>query len=1009
MNQIGQTENTTQKRVVQLFQEQLQYEYLDNWYDEPKRKSPIEEKLLKAYLKKQGKKDELIKKVIRKVYDALSMSQQNIYQANKAFYSLLRYGVNIKELGEKAKTVYLIDWENPQNNHFGVVQEVPIQTKDSFVRADVMVYVNGMALGIIELKRGSTNIEQGIRQLLRYQEKHNIRTFFAAIQLAIAGNDSQGIRYGTIETSEKYYLQWKEDSPVENLLDRQLLQMCNKQRFLELIHDFIVFDRGIKKVCRPNQYFGVKASQKRIGQREGGIIWHTQGSGKSLTMVWLTKWIKENETDARVLIITDRTELDEQIEKVFDGVGEQIYRTKNSDDLLTQLNKKDNWLLCSLIHKFGRSEANEYDKYIQEIRGKLPQNFSAKGNLFIFVDECHRTQSGKLNDAMREIAGSAIIIGFTGTPLMKKDKETSLEKFGSYIHTYKFDEAVADGVVLDLKYEARDIDQNTTSKKKIDEWFEAKTESLTEFAKAELKKRWGTIRRLYSSKSRLEKIVGDIIHDMSIKHRLKEGRGNAMLVAGSIYQACKYYELFQNSGFTKCAIVTSYVPSKKQIRDEVTGEGKTEKLLQYEIYNKMLDGKTPEKFEQAAKKLFINEPAQMKLLIVVDKLLTGFDAPPSTYLYIDKKMQDHGLFQAICRVNRLDGDDKDFGYIIDYKDLFKVLEKSIHDYTKEAFGEYEKDDVKGLLSDRLKEGKKRLDELLESIKALCEPIPPPKDRNAVFIFFCGKDDPEALKKNTPKRTSLYKLTSSLLRAYADIATDMEAVGYTVTEAKQVKADVAYFEKMREEVKLHSGDYIDLKLYEPAMRYLLDTYISAEESEVISAFNDLTLIQMIVERGIGAATEALPKGIRNDKEAMAETIENNLRKVIIEKKPTNPKYYEKMSKLLEQLTIERRQNAKEYGEYLKLIEELSKRTSNPQNDGSYPNSLNTNAKRALYDNLDQDEQLAVVLDEEIRYSKKHGWRGNKIKERQVKKAIKKHVKDGEKANEIFNIVKEQPEY
>ena len=255
-----------------------------------------------------------------------------------------------------------------------------------------------------------------------------------------------------------------------------------KPRFLQLIHDFIVFDAGVKKTCRHNQFFGIEATKRYIARREGGIIWHTQGSGKSLTMVWLAKWIRENVTDARVLLITDRTELDEQIEKVFNGVEETIYRTKSGADLVTKLNQTSPWLLCSLVHKFGRqgeqdqSEPEQYedtDDYIAELTRCLPSDFNPKGNLFVFVDECHRTQSGKLHEAMKRILPEAMFLGFTGTPLMKKDKQKSIEIFGPYIHTYKFDEAIRDGVVLDLRYEARDIDQHLTSEKKIDEWFTA--------------------------------------------------------------------------------------------------------------------------------------------------------------------------------------------------------------------------------------------------------------------------------------------------------------------------------------------------------------------------------------------------------------------------------------------------------------------------------------------------------------------------------------------------------
>src|ERR1035437_6921811 len=256
------------------------------------------------------------------------------------------------------------------------------------------------------------------------------------MQLVMAGNDTEGFRYGTIQTQEKYYLTWKEESAVENLLDRALIQLCNKARFLELIHDFIVFDAGVKKLCRHNQYFGMRAAQPFVKKREGGIIWHTQGSGKSLVMVWLTKWIREHVTNARVLIITDRTELDEQIEKVFKGVNEEIYRTTSGADLIATLNDTKPWLICSLIHKFGGKEDGEdvgdIDKYIEEVKKALPADFKAKGDLYVYVDECHRTQSGKLHEAMKGILPGAIFIGFTGTPLLKTDKAKSIEVFGGY-------------------------------------------------------------------------------------------------------------------------------------------------------------------------------------------------------------------------------------------------------------------------------------------------------------------------------------------------------------------------------------------------------------------------------------------------------------------------------------------------------------------------------------------------------------------------------------------------
>lgn len=1009
MGAVGQKEQTTQERVIKLFQEQLQYEYLGNWKTRPAN-SNIEHDYLKAFLKKQGYDDALIAKALFELEKVAKDQTKSLYDLNKETYKLLRYGVKVKpEAGETTVTVKLIDWKNPGNNHFAIAEEVTVEGENT-KRPDIVLYINGIALGVLELKRSTVSLSEGIRQNLDNQKAMFIRSFFATAQYVMAGNDTGGLKYGTIETREKHYLSWKEDSDVANPLDRGLLQICEKARFLELIHDFVVFDAGIKKLCRPNQYFGVKAAQKRILAREGGIIWHTQGSGKSLTMVWLTKWIRENIPHARVLIITDRTELDDQIHGTFLGVDEQIHRTKSGKDLIEKLNATSPWLVCSLIHKFAGKEEGEVDEFLDEINKALPADFSAKGDIYVFVDECHRTQSGNLNSAMKSLLPNSTIVGFTGTPLMKADKRKSIEVFGSYIHTYKFDEAVADGVVLDLRYEARDVNQYISAPAKIDQWFKVKTKGLNDVALAQLKARWGTMQKVLSSKSRLETIVSDILMDFETRDRLQNGRGNALLVAGSIYEACKYYELFQDAGFAKCAIVTSYVPSTASIKGEETGEGQTEKLEQYEIYNEMLNGKTVEAFEQEVKRKFIDEPGQMRLLIVVDKLLTGFDAPSATYLYIDKQMRDHGLFQAICRVNRLDGDDKEYGYIIDYKDLFKCLESSIQDYTSGPLDGYDKDDVAGLLADRLEKAAEHLDEAREAIKALCEDVEPPKGTEQYLKYFCATDtsNKAQLKANEPKRLSLYKLTGALLRAYAAIANELEEAGYSEAEIKAIKEEVEYYETVRTEVKFASGDYIDLKMYEPAMRHLIDTYIKADESEKLSAFDDLSLIQLIVERGADAIKD-LPAGLKKSKNATAEAIENNLRKVIIDAQPVNPKYYEEMSQLLDALIQQRQKAALEYEEYLKKIVELTKKVVKPEESDAYPASLSSPALRALYDNLDKNEALALQINETVRTAKEDDWRGSKKKEKAIFIAILAVIDDEEQADKILELVKAQAEY
>jgi type I restriction enzyme R subunit len=467
-------------------------------------------------------------------------------------------------------------------------------------------------------------------------------------------------------------------------------------------------------------------------------------------------------------------------------------------------------LICSLIHKFrGSEDESERDDaerdFIAALNAKIPKDFSAKGNLFVFVDEAHRTQSGKMHDAMQELMPGAMFIGFTGTPLLRSDKKTSIEKFGSFIHTYKFDEAVADGVILDLRYEARNIDQDLSSPEKVDKWFEARTKGMTDLSKAELKKRWGTMQKVVSSEPRAKQIVDDILFDMETRPRLMDGRGSAMLVSSSIYQACKFYELFCNAGFKgKCAIVTSYEPQAGDISKEDSGQGATERLRQYDIYRQMLAdhfdepadrfSPPPDQFEKDVKARFIDPPGQTRLLIVVDKLLTGFDAPSATYLYIDKNMRDHGLFQAICRVNRLDGEDKDYGYIVDYRDLFNSLKTAITDYTSGALDGYEKKDIAGLLSNRIDKAREDIDEALERIRALCEPVEPPKNTLQYQQFFCAAEQGNAaqLKANEPKRVELYKAVAALARAYSNIANEMSAAGYADAEALEIKAEVAHY-------------------------------------------------------------------------------------------------------------------------------------------------------------------------------------------------------------------------
>ena len=1048
---IGARERVTQNRLIGLFKHVLKYTYLGNW-EYRVGNNNIEVDQLWAYLTSRryanGSRkytDKEISTAITKLKQAAANLGGGLYNANKEVYDLLRYGVNVQaEVSEKKRMVHLIDWANPKENDFYIAEEVTIQG-DSERRPDLVVYVNGIALAVIELKRSTVSVHEGIRQNIRNQQGEYIPRFFTTIQLLFAGNDTEGLHYGVIKTPEKFWLRWKEPcgdpcpQPVygaeehPNELDRSILQFFEPARLLEYIHDFIIFDGGVKKAARPNQYFAIKAAQPRVRNKQNGIIWHSQGSGKSLTMVWLAKWIRENVKDARVVVITDRDELDEQIENGFKDVGEKITRAKSGDQLIKMLNKADPWLICTLIHKFGnkndgdtisvgrKKATKSLALYLEELAQSLPKGFRAKGNIYVFIDECHRTQGGMLHEAMKHIMGNDVmLIGFTGTPLLHTDKKKSIETFGSYIHSYKFNEAVDDGVILDLRYEARNVEQYLGKREKIDEWFEAKTKGLSSVARAALKERWAKMEKLFSSKERIDRIVADVCQDMSTKRALSGGYGNAMLVADSIYQACRYWEVFQSTELKgHCAVVTSYDANAASVRDEYQGDGETEDLMKYEIYWKMIGDKTPEQFEAWAKKEFIDHPGDMKLLIVVDKLLTGFDAPSATYLYIDKKMRDHTLFQAICRVNRVDSEEKDFGYIIDYQDLFGAVKNAIEDYTNGAFDQYDSEDIKGLLSNRLAEARKALEEALQAVYTMCEVIHP-QTREGYFAHFVYAettpvDEQQAeCDANANKRETFYKLVSKLVRRYIDIANEMEAAGYTAAEAADIKKQVDHFNDIKDEIKLKSGDALDLKYYDPAMRQLIDNYVRAEDSEKLVDLADISFLELI-DTDTDKAIDSLPNNIKQNERSVAEVLAANMRKMIISERPNNPAYFDKMSELLNQLLQDQKSGKMQYKELIeKLIERLKEARSTVRK--RYPSTMDTKGKQALYDNLSEDEELASRVHEAILYNARDGFRDMDSSGQRKMKALRKAVEgtlhgsgQEDKIDNIMQLAVAQKEY
>ena len=1013
---IGEPERTTQDRVIALFEKPLGWRYLGDWSE--RANSNIEDALLTANLMARGYSDAQITAAIERLRREATNHSRSLYQNNKAVHETLRYGVSAKtDPGKPSEVVHLIDWERPERNDFAIAEEVTLLGGDTR-RPDIVLYVNGIAIGVLELKNSRVSIEQGIRQSISNQSPEFNSWFYPTVQFISAGNDSQGLRYGTLGTPEKLFLTWKEDETddVDLKLDKYLLKMCEKRRCLELMRDFVLFDGGQKKLPRVHQYFGVKAAQERVARREGGIIWHTQGSGKSIVMVLLARWILETNPHARVIIVTDRDELDGQIEGAFAAFGQEVRRTTSGADLMGLLSGAPTpRLICSLVQKFGRRDMGNFDRFIRDLEANPKRPV---GELFVFVDECHRTQSGRLNRIMKAMMPGAVFIGFTGTPLLKEDRQTSLEVFGSDIHTYKYSEGVADGVVLDLVYEARDVDQELGSQDKIDAWFDAKTRGLNDWQKDELRKQWGTMQRVLSSRSRMERIVNDIVFDFSTKPRLSSERGTAMLVARTIFEASKYYALFQKTVFKgHCAVITSYNPQAADITLEDTGAAnETDKQFIYNLYQEMLKdvpaqpGMTKTAvYEERAKQLFKKEPATMKLLIVVDKLLTGFDAPSCTYLYIDKSMQDHGLFQAICRTNRLDSDDKEFGYIVDYMDLFKKVQGAIKVYSSELDHSAPGVDPEVILQDRLTKGRKRLDEALETIYLICEPVPPPRDDNTFRRFFCGNTEIASdLADREPLRVAFYKACAALVRAFANVADDLDMAGYSGPEVDEIKRLVADYVKLRDMVRNASGETLDLKAYEADMRHLIDTYIEAKEPRKISPFDDMSLLDIIASLSVDGAVDTLPGSLKRNKDAVAETIENNIRAKIVKERLTDPAFYDKMSKLLGEIIDVRKAKALSYEEYLKRIAQLVD-TVRVGHDADQPAAIRTQGQRALYNNLAKHVDLATRIDAKIKQVRPADWRGVHAREQGIKRAIYEIVKDEVETERIFAIVYHQREY
>lgn len=1027
-----------------MFVDELDYKYVGNlqyakgaiFNSKGKQNSPIIEDEVRAYLHDSGYTAMQVDESVSKLKNTARLNDKkfgSLLDKSREMYELLISGTKAKPaLDENERDVMFFDFKDFTKNNFAIAEEVSFidPLTGSHSRPDLIIYINGIAIAVIELKRSLVSLDEGIKQNLS-NERDLIPSFFTTTQFTISASDSNGFKYATIGTPMEFWCPYRKDTNKTGIVlsdVESFKEFFDKEKLMFMFRYGVVTDCGIKKVMRPHQFHAVRAAVPRLEEKASGVIWHSQGSGKSLTMVWIANYIKANFEDPRVLVITDRTELDKQLSDDFIDTGNSLHRAKSSDDLLNTLQNGEEWLICTLIHKFGNHTTNEnenendtkirLDKYLEDlkekIKSKYPNGFKAKGkNIFIFIDECHRTQGGRLHEAMRAIMGQEVmLIGFTGTPLLKEDKlkgynaykNLSEIKFGTFIHKYLHKQAVEDEVIHDLQYEARDVDQYITQKDKLDEKLNEIIKGLGKERAQMVKDRWATLERVYSASERIERIGYSILDDVRNNNILRQDWCNAMLIAGDIYSAYKYYDFFQNKCSDKtlknrCSVVTSYSPSDNDLRKDVTDTTKEtrNKFIHDVAIQSLADAGVNDigKYESWAKDKFIKQPALMKLIIVVDKLLTGFDAPCATFLYIDKYLRDHNLFQAICRVNRLGTDvvdengniitktHKEFGLIVDFKHLFDNIENAITKFNDEngGLGGYDPADIEDLLDDYINKNKARLiaaDKAFQALKAQWEMKGlTNNDLIAEFYMTDFDNDPADVR-----RTGMYKITEALVTAYGNMADYMAKAGFDLKEIEHYEKDTTEASHINLYVKQKSGDMFDVRNYDPDMRSLLDRFIRADEVDtIVPATSDFSFLDLIGDSSDnGELTEKTIRLAKGNAKAAAEVIEAKARAVINNYKEKDPAAFDKFSRRLEELLNSLHENTESFKVKINKLVELIKEAKNGST--SFPKEITNKRSKALWNNRDKwgasaDDSKAVeqikTIDEMIEYDAYRDWK------------------------------------
>lgn len=817
----------------------------------------------------------------------------SIVNTNEKVYDLLTLGKSFDEVVQgdrKAFSLRFIDWRNPENNHFHITEEFIVEGIKGKKKPDLVLFVNGIPFVIIENKRRDKNesIEEGISQNIRNQKKDEgiPRLFYyAQILLSVQPNE---VRYGATGTPMKFWAVWKEEIekevkkiisksisnlPAEDRLptaqDQGLFSLCKPERLMDLIYKYIVFDGPHKKICRYQQYFAVEDTIKQVTEfdndqrRKGGVIWHTTGSGKSLTMVMLSKALALNPSieSPRVIIVTDRISLDKQIYKTFQNCGKNVEKAKSGADLIDLMKDKGNEIITTILDKF--QTAAKQGNFIDESQ-----------NVFVLVDESHRSQYGTANVNMRKILPNACYIGFTGTPLLKKEKSTA-KRFGGFIHKYTIDQAVKDGAVLPLLYEGRSAKLNV-NKLQLDKGFERLSESLSEEAQKDLKRKFASITKIYEA----ENVIEEIAYDIS-KHFCNNWQGTgfkAQLAVPKIDVAIRYQKYFE-SQVNPDLKINSYVvftpPDSRQSNEDVWEESSNESK---KYWNNLVEKfGNQDNYENWVTERFKEDSDDVELIIVVSKLLTGFDAPRNTVLYLAKPLHSHNLLQAIARVNRL-FEGKEYGHIVDYVGVLGKLDEALTSYS--ALEDFDAEDLTNTVVDILTEVRK-----VPIVHA---------DVLEIFKSVRNKNDIEELERHlAPKdiRDLFYDRLSIFARTLQTaVSSDEYFEEFTSQQIAYYKAELKRLQSLRKSVQARYADVVSYKEYEPRIRKLLDNYVDAESVDRltydVNIFNKSQVAEALETYGKTPASKA-------------DFIANNMKKVIHENMEKDEAFYKKFSDLIEE--------------------------------------------------------------------------------------------------------------